>query len=113
MISAEEAHRAVEFLIDSAAEYAAARAEQERAANMLRAIKALAMKASGESAVSAQEREAYASDAYADGIREQFEATKEAEKLRALRDAAKMKIEFWRSVNSNQKAAERGYGSAA
>ena len=33
------------------------------------------------------------------------------ETLRAHRDAAVQTIEAWRSMNANQRAAERGYGS--
>jgi len=33
--------------------------------------------------------------------------------LRALREAASARIEYWRSLNANQRAAERGFGSAA
>ena len=113
MIGPEEARKAVDFLIDSAAEYAAARADQARTENMLRVVKSLAMKASGEKSAAAQEREAYASTEYRDAITELFEATKQAEKLRALREAARMKIEAWRSFNSNLRSAERGFGSAA
>ena len=47
-VTAEEAHRAVQYLVDSAAEFAAARADQGRCENMLRVVKSLAMKASGE-----------------------------------------------------------------
>lgn len=113
MITPEEARKAVDYLINSAAEYAAARADQQRADNMLRVVKSFAMKASSETSVAAQEREAYASEAYATALAELFEATKEAEKLRALREAAMAKIEFWRSWNATHRGAERGFGSAA
>lgn len=113
MITAEECRRAVDFLVDSAAEYASAEADRTRTENMLRVIKALAMKASGEKSAAAQEREAYASEEYQNAIAENFEATKAAVKLRTLRKAAEIKVDFWRSWNSNHKAAERGFGSAA
>ncbi len=111
-MQAEEARKAVEFLIDSAAHYAAARSDQMRCENMLRVVKSLAMKASHEKSAAAQEREAYASGEYMTAINQLFEATKESEKLKALREAAKYKIEYWRSFNSNLKIAERGFGSA-
>jgi hypothetical protein len=112
MVDHVEASRAVAFLIDSANEYATAQANKGRAENMLRVIKSLAMKASGEKSASGQEREAYASEQYQAAVDEVFTATKDAERLRALRDGAKFKIEFWRSVNSGLRAAERGFGSA-
>ena len=105
---------AIQFLIDSAAEYGAARADAMRADDMLRVTKALVMAKAGRdgfSAVSAQEREAYASDEYQRAGDDKFEAVKEAETLRARRDANAQVIEAWRSMNANQRAAERGYGS--
>jgi hypothetical protein len=112
MVSAEEARKAVQFLVDSAAEYAAARADRERCENMLRVVKALTMKASDEKSAAAQEREAYASDEYRNALDELFEATKEAERLRALREAAQARIEFWRSFNAGLRNAERGFHAA-
>ena len=108
-----EAAKAVQYLIDSAPLYGAAQANKAQCENMLRVVKSLAMKASDEKSAAAQEREAYASDQYGDALDNLFEATREAETLRALREAAKMKIEYWRSFNSSHKSAERGFGSAA
>jgi hypothetical protein len=112
MTEAAEAADAVQFLVDSAAEYGAARADAERCQHMLKHIKALAMKASGETSAAAQEREAYASEPYRTAIEELFEATRDAETLKARREAAVMTIEAWRSMAANQRSAERGYGSA-
>jgi hypothetical protein len=112
MVDHVEASRAVAFLIDSANEYATARANKSRAENMLRVIKSLAMKASGEKSASGQEREAYASEQYQAAVDDVFITTRESERLWALREGAKFKIELWRSVNSGLRAAERGFGSA-
>jgi hypothetical protein len=112
MIDADRAARAVQYLIDSAAEYGAAKAEAARRDDMLRVIKALVMAQSNQSSAAAQEREAYASQRYQDAVAEKFEAVKASETLRASREAAIQTIEFWRSANANQRAAERGYGSA-
>lgn len=113
MIDPTRAQKAVEFLIDSAAEYGAAKAEAMRADDMLRVVKALVMAQSNQKSVTAQEREAYASEQYQRAVQEKFEAVKAAETLRARRDSAIQTIEAWRSMNANQRAAERGYGSAA
>jgi hypothetical protein len=107
----DRAAAAVQYLADTAYEYGEARALTTKCDAMLRHIKALAMKASDEKSASGQEREAYASDAYKAAIDALFDATRSAETLRAKREAAVARIEFWRSVNSNQRAAERGYGS--
>lgn len=112
-IDMERAAAATQYLINSAAEYGAARAELARAENMLKATKALAMKASGQESAAKQERDALTSEAYKRAVDEVFEAVKAMETLKALREAASATIEFWRSQNASQRAAERGYGSAA
>jgi hypothetical protein len=111
-VDQDRAARAVEFLIDSSAEYGAAKADAIRAETMLRVTKALAMKSSDEKSASGQEREAYASEAYLQAVDELFEATKAAETLRAQRDAAQATIEWWRSANASLNAAQRGFHSA-
>ena len=108
-----KAQKATQYLIDSAAEIAAAKTDLTKAENMLRVVKAMAMKHSDEKSAAAQEREAYASPQYLSAVNELALVAGEYEKLRALREAAKQQIEFWRSLNANQRAAERGYGSAA
>ena len=107
------AARATQYLVDSAAEIGAAKADLVRCENMLRVVKALAMKHSDERSAAAQEREAYASPQYTDAIEELAQIAGEYERLRAKREAAKQAIEYWRSLNANQRAAERGYGAAA
>lgn len=108
-----KAAKATQYLIDSASDIAMAKAETVRAENMLRVVKSIAMKNSGQNSAAAQEREAYASDQYQNAVQELADATAEYEKLRSLREAARMQIEYWRSLNANQRGAERGYGSAA
>ena len=111
-VDQDRAAGAVEFLINSAAEYGASKADAIRAETMLRVVKALVMKSTDEKAIAAQEREAYASEAYLQAVDDLFEATRACETLRAKRDAAQATIEFWRSRNANERAAERGFASA-
>ena len=111
--SQTKAAKATQYLIDSAADIAGAKVDLVKAENMLRVVKSIAMKHSGEKSAAAQEREAYASDQYLSAVNMLALAAGEYEKLRALREAAKQQIEFWRSLNANQRSAERGYGSAA
>lgn len=113
MNETDRARRAVEYLIESAAEIAAAEADMVRAEKMLGHIEALAMRASGETSAAAQQREARASKQYRQGVDDIAEATRVYRELRAKREAAQARVEFWRSLNANQRAAERGYGSAA
>lgn len=111
MIDSTKAAKAVQYLIDSAAEYGAARAEAGRADNMLRVTKALIMAQSTAKSIGAKEIEAYSHDRYQDAVNEHFEAVKTAETLRARREAAIQTVEAWRSLNANQRHAERGYGA--
>ena len=107
------AANATEYLVQSAAEIAAAKADMERAHHMLRVTKSLVMKMHDGKPISAQERDAYASDEYQEAVNNLFDATRDYELLRAKREAAKMRIEFWRSLNATHRQAERGYGRAA
>lgn len=112
MTAQDKAQKATQYLIDSAADIAGAKSDLVRCENMLRVTKSLAMRHSNEKSAAAQEREAYASQQYQDAVAELADVAGVYEKLRALREAAKMQIEYWRSLNANQRAAERGYGSA-
>lgn len=111
--SKTRAEKSTEYLVASAAEIAAAKADLVRSEHMLRVTKALAMKQSDERSAAAQEREAYASREYIAAIDEVRDNTRTYEELRARREAAKMRIEYWRSLNANQRAAERGFGSGS
>ena len=108
----ERAAKATQYLVDTAADIGAAKARQVRADAMLKVVKALLMQDSAEKSAAAQEREAYAHEKYQLAIDDLYEAVKDYETLRARREAAVQRIEYWRSLNANQRAAERGYGSA-
>ena len=99
-ITKERAENATQWLVDNAVNIAEAKAERDRAEHMLKVVKAMAMKASGESSAAAQEREALASDRYLTQINVVFEATKTHETLLATARAANTLIEVWRSINS-------------
>ena len=113
MTDQSRAARAVEFLVESAPEIAKAKAELTKREHMMKVVRAMAMRQSGEKSAAAQEAEAIASPAYQTAIAELCAAEEEYQRLRALREAAEARIEYWRSLNANQRAAERGYGSAA
>ena len=101
----DDAIRATQYLVDTAYPYGDARARVAFADKSLSRVKALAMKASGESAVNAQEREAYASDQYLAALDELFEATRECERMRAARDAAAIRVDLWRTISARQRGA--------
>jgi len=104
LISDAELEKALDWLRDNAKTIGDAKAESVRAGHMVKHTKALAMKMHSELPVSAQEREAYASDEYKKAIERDAIAAGEYEKLRALREAAALKIESWRSEQANFRA---------
>lgn len=101
MITEDDIERAVDFLRDSAPKIGIARADYNFTEAMLRHVKALAMKECDENAVSAQEREAYASARYKQAIDDYRKATMDFETLKAQREGAIAKIDAWRSLNAN------------
>jgi hypothetical protein len=105
MITVEQVEKAQQYLIDSAAEIGRAVENAIRSERMLKHIKALEMKKRNENALGAQEREAYASDAYKAALLEEAVSAGELAKVRALRDAAESVIRIWQSENANMRAA--------
>jgi hypothetical protein len=105
MITTDQVERAQQYLIDSAQEIGSATERAIRAERMLKHIKALEMKKRNEQALGAQEREAYASDAYKEALLEEAISAGELAKVRALRDAAESVIRIWQSENANLRAA--------
>lgn len=105
MITMEEVDRAREFLISSARDFGLATERAIKAERMLKHIKALEMKKRNEQALGAQEREAYASDAYKEALTEDAVAAGELAKMKALREAADITIRIWQSENANLRTA--------
>lgn len=104
LVSEMEVERALDWLRDNAAEIGSAKANAVRTERMTKHIKAIEMKRHNELSVSAQEREAYASDAYVGALEAEAVAAGEYERLRGLREAAALKIEAWRTASSNYRS---------
>lgn len=104
IVTDESLEAALDWLRDNAKEIGAAKAETVRASHMVKVAKALAMKAHNEKPISHQEREALSSEQYRQALEADAVAAGEYEKLRALREAAALKIEAWRSEQANFRA---------
>lgn len=104
IVTEEELEKALDFLRDNAKEIGDAKAETIRASHMLKVVKALRMKNDNDKPISHQEREALASEEYQAALERDAVAAGEYEKLRALREAAALKIEAWRSEQANYRA---------
>jgi hypothetical protein len=102
--------RALDFIRDNAPAYAEAKAHRIYLEEFRKTKKALCMKSSealGTTAISAQEREAYADPEYQQLLEGLREAVAKEEKLRWLIVAAQARIEVWRTLEANRRTEAR------
>ncbi len=104
IVTNTDLQKALDFLRDSAAELGLAKARAVKAGHMIKHIEAIEFKASDATSNDKRQADARTSDAYVDAINEDAYATGELAKLQALREAAAMKIESWRSEQANYRA---------
>ena len=104
MIDDSEVEKALDWLRDNAESIGAAKERLVKAGHMIKHIKALEMKKWNEQAVSAQEREALASQRYLGALMEEALAAGEYEKMKSLREAAALKIQSWQTISANYRA---------
>lgn len=100
----DELDKALAFLRDTAREIGAAKARLIRSEHMLKHIEALEFKKSNASSAEARKADARTSEAWLEATTEDAIAAGEFEKLKALREAAALKIEAWRSEQANFRA---------
>jgi nucleoid-associated protein YgaU len=103
MVTDRQLMNAINFDGKSAAEL---RARIERALiaeGKVRRVKALAMKAVSDLPIAAQEREAYASEAYAEAVAEEASAAAALEELKAARAHARLTIDIWRTLEASHR----------
>lgn len=79
--------------------------EARKAESMLKHVKALEMKRYNQLAVSGQEREAYASEAFKLALEADARASGDLAVLRARLDAAKIAIDVWRTESATERAS--------
>ena len=104
MITEQEVQLAVDFLRDNAEDASKCKAERIYLEEYRKSLKAMLMSNYKSLPVSAQEREAYNSKEYKEHLVAIKIAVKADEKHRFMREAAKAKIEAWRSMNANMRA---------
>lgn len=104
IVTDTDLEKALDWLRDSAQALGDAKAELIRAGHMVKVTKAIVMKKFNEKPVSVQEREALVSDEFMNALERDAVAAGEFEKLRALRDAAALKIEAWRTEQASWRA---------
>jgi len=101
VVTEEQVQEAVDFLQARADAIGEAKKRSIKAGHMIKYIEALEMKKSLAKTESAKKADARTSDQYFVAINEDAVAAGELAKEQSLREAAKMKIEVWRSASAN------------
>jgi hypothetical protein len=104
IVTTNDVQRALDFLRESAIEIGNAKARAVRAGHMIKHVEALSFKASDATSNDKRQADARTSEAYLDAINEDAAAAGELHKLMALREAATMRIEAWRSESATYRS---------
>ena len=107
MSEERDPHKAVDYILKHAALFAKAKAERTYIEEYRKSLKSILMKRSMETAIGAQEREAYAHPEYVqllDGLKE---AVLIEERLKWDITAATLRVEIWRTEQANNRAEGR------
>lgn len=106
----EAPHAAVDFILKNAPAFAKAKSQRVHLEEFRKSKKALLMKRAmlkGMEAVNAQEREAYADPEYQELIKGLAEAIEQEEMLKWKLEAARMRVDIWRSEEATNRMQDR------
>jgi hypothetical protein len=103
----EDPERAIEYIFRHGQRYAKAKAERIYLEEYRKSLKALLMQRSTETAVNAQERDAYSHPDYRELLNGLKEAVEVEEEIRWGLVAAQARIEVWRSKEATARAEGR------
>lgn len=98
---------AINYLVETAPQFAQAKAERTYIENFLRSKKALLMQNHADKPIGAQEREAYAHVDYISLLAALQVAVEKEEKLRWMMEAARLRVDVWRSTEASNRAVDR------
>lgn len=104
MISDDNLERALTWLRDHADAIGKAKERTVKAEHMLKHVEAIEFRLSKSTSNDARKADARVSERYLVAVLEDAQAAGEYEKLKALREAAAMRIEAWRSEQANFRA---------
>jgi len=104
IVTEEELEKCLDWLRDSAQEMGRCKGRLVKAQHMLGHTEAILTLKSDQSSDTKRRAEARASARYLECIIEEADAAGEFEKMKALREAAALKIETWRSEQANYRA---------
>jgi len=100
----KDPERAIEYIFKHGKRYAKAKADRIYMEEYRKSLKAIIMKRSLETAVNAQEREAYSDPEYVQLLQGLREAVEVEEEIRWGLVAAQARIEVWRSIEATNRA---------
>ncbi len=100
----KDPERAIEYIFKHGKRYAKAKADRIYMEEYRKSLKAMIMKRSLETAVNAQEREAYSDPEYVQLLQGLREAVEVEEEIRWGLVAAQARIEVWRSIEATNRA---------
>lgn len=100
-------HEAIDYIYKTAPKYGKAKGKVSELETYKSSLKAILMKQSYETAIGAQEREAYAHPDYQNLCKAIGEATEIAETIKWQLEAAKMRFEAWRTEQASNRHLER------
>lgn len=100
IVTEPEVEKALDFLRDGARAIGDAKARVIRAGHMLKHIEALEFKLSDATSNDKRQADARTSERYVEAIEEDAAAAGDFERLKALREAAALRIEAWRSESA-------------
>jgi hypothetical protein len=100
-------HKAVDYILKHAALFAKAKAERTYIEQFRKSLKGILMKRSMETAIGAQEREAYAHPEMVELLNGLKAAVEIEEKLKWDITAAELRVEIWRTEQANNRAEGR------
>ncbi|MBV7457331.1 hypothetical protein KW843_22815 [Acidovorax sp. sif1233] len=99
-------NKAVDYLIEKSKEFAQAKAERSHLEHFRKSKKALLMNACTEKAIAAREQFAYSHPEYIEVLAGIKAAIEREELLRWRLEAARLRVEVWRSENANNRRLE-------
>jgi len=100
-------HKAVDYIIEHGKHYAQAKANRVHIEEYRKSLKAILMKRSLETAIGAQEREAYADPEYVQLLNGLKEAVEIEETFKWNLTAAMARVDIWRTEQANNRGEMR------
>ena len=100
-------NKCIDFILENAGKYAQAKGELAQLEAYKSSLKAIKMAETSEQSLGAQEREAYRSEDYQNFCKAIGAATKNAEKLKWVLEAARLRHATWQTLEVSNRNQDR------